>query len=91
MFFVYVLWSESANRRYVGMSTDLDKRLTQHNAGYNRSTKAYRPWLIVYSETFKTRIEAREREIYLKSGIGREFLDKILHLYLPAGRQGSNG
>jgi putative endonuclease len=80
MFFVYVLLSQKANRRYVGMCGDLDKRLSQHNGGYNKSTKAYRPWIRVYSESFETRVEARNREKYLKSGIGREYLDKILHL-----------
>jgi len=79
MFFVYVLLSEVANQRYVGMSADPEGRLKQHNAGYTRSTKAYRPWKIVYTESFSTLAEARDREVYLKSGIGREFLDKKLH------------
>jgi putative endonuclease len=80
MFFVYVLLSQKTNRRYVGMSSDPEKRLLQHNGGYNRSTKAYIPWIKVHSESFATRVEARNREKYLKSGIGREYLDKILHL-----------
>ncbi|MBC7398935.1 MAG: GIY-YIG nuclease family protein [Mucilaginibacter sp.] len=80
MFFVYVLQSQKTNRRYVGMSSDPEKRLLQHNGGYNTSTKAYRPWIKVHSESFETRVEARNREKYLKSGVGREYLDKILHL-----------
>jgi putative endonuclease len=62
------------------MSADTEKRLLQHNAGYTKSTKAYRPWVIVYTESFETLVEAVNREKYLKSGIGREFLDRILHL-----------
>jgi len=80
MFFVYVLYSEKAKRRYVGMSGDPDRRLLEHNGGHTQSTKAYRPWIKVYTESFETLIEAGNREKYLKSGIGREFLDKILHL-----------
>ncbi len=80
MFFVYVLLSQKTNRRYTGMSNDPEKRLLQHNGGYTKSTKSYRPWVIVYTESFETLLEARNREKYLKSGIGREYLDKILHL-----------
>ena len=79
MYYVYVLRSEKNGSRYVGMSEDPDKRLIQHNAGYTKSTKAFRPWLKVYSESYQTLAEAVAREKYLKSGIGREFLDR-LHL-----------
>jgi putative endonuclease len=80
MFFVYVLLSVKTKRRYVGMSGDPEKRLLQHNGGYTKSTKGYRPWIIVHTEGFETLVETRNREKYLKSGIGREYLDKILHL-----------
>ncbi|WP_366520939.1 GIY-YIG nuclease family protein [Mucilaginibacter sp.] len=80
MFYVYVLLSEQYGRRYIGMSNDFEKRLIQHNAGYTKSTKAYRPWKIVYTESFDTLLEAVNREKYLKTGVGREFLDRILHL-----------
>jgi len=80
MFYIYVLISEKTGRRYVGMSKDPEKRLIQHNSGFTKSTKAYRPWKIVYQEGFETLVEAVNREKYLKSGVGREFLDKILHL-----------
>jgi putative endonuclease len=80
MYFVYVLLSEKTGRRYVGMSNDPEKRLLQHNAGYTKSTKAYRPWVKVYLESFETLLEAVNREKYLKSGVGREYLDRILHL-----------
>lgn len=58
------------------MSQNPDNRLLQHNAGSTKSTKGYRPWELVYKEEFKTLHEARAREVFLKSGIGREFLDK---------------
>jgi len=80
MFFVYVLLSEKTGRRYVGMSSDPQRRLLEHNGGHTKSTKGYRPWVIGYTEAFETLVEARNREKYLKSGIGREYLDKILHL-----------
>jgi len=72
------LKSEKDGRLYKGFTSDLEKRLLQHNAGITTSTKGYRPWNIVYSEKFKTRIEAREREKFLKTGQGRDYLKKII-------------
>ncbi|MBS1541864.1 MAG: GIY-YIG nuclease family protein [Bacteroidetes bacterium] len=74
MFFVYAILSQSDQRIYVGMTANIDKRLSQHNAGKTRSTKAYRPWRLIYSESLPSRPEARLREKYLKSGAGKEFL-----------------
>jgi len=79
MYSVYVLKSASDNRLYVGMSGNVERRVSEHNNGYVFSTKAYRPWLLVYSEAVTSRIEARKREKYFKSGSGKEFLKSILH------------
>ena len=67
MYTVYILKSLSDGEHYVGFSSDIDKRLKQHNNGEVRSTKARRPFVLVYTEIFSTRIEARRREKYLKS------------------------
>ena len=63
------------------MSKNIDNRLKQHNAGQNRSTKAYLPWDLIHVEEFETRQDARTREKYLKSGIGREWLDEHTNTY----------
>ena len=78
MFYVYVLRSIVKGRRYVGMTKHLDRRLREHNEGKNRSTKGFAPFELVYVEEFEERTEARKREKYLKSGVGREYLDNIL-------------
>ena len=49
----------------------------RHNNGYEKTTKPYTPFKLIYSEKVETRIEARKREKYLKSGIGKEFLKSI--------------
>jgi putative endonuclease len=84
-FYIYVLVSLSAGRRYVGMSSNPERRLIEHNAGKNRSTKAYSPWKIVYTESFPTLLEARKREVFLKTGNGRAFLNKKLAGVLSEG------
>ena len=72
-FFVYVLVSEVKGLRfYVGMTGEVAKRLNEHNSGKTKSTKGYMPWNVFFTEEFKTRKEAREREKYLKSGTGKE-------------------
>jgi putative endonuclease len=66
--FVYVLSIDAPviSRTYVGWTTDLEKRLEQHNAGKGaKSTRGHR-WSLAYAEKYKTRGEAMSREWRLK-------------------------
>ncbi len=78
MFYVYVLYSDNFKRTYKGMTQDVDKRLIQHNLKQIKSTKAYTPWRLIIKEGFETRIEAREREKYLKTGVGRAYIKNFI-------------
>ena len=78
MFYVYAIKSLTKNYIYVGLTNDLKRRIGQHSNGLNKTTKPYPPFELVYSEEHEMRIEARKREIYLKSGIGKEFLKSII-------------
>jgi putative endonuclease len=75
---VYAIWSESGRRVYVGMSKDFEKRLKQHNSGQTRSTKKFCPWTVIYEEECASWVEGIVREKYFKSGIGKEFLKKLV-------------
>jgi putative endonuclease len=77
MFHIYVLRSERTGRRYVGSCEDLKERLHRHSTGQAPATKAGRPWNLVHSETFATRPEAVRRERFLKTGRGRDELDRL--------------
>ena len=77
MFFVYVLSSVSRNYIYVGLSSDTERRISDHNEGHNKTTKPYRPFKTILIEEYPTRPLAREREKYLKSGIGKEYLKSL--------------
>jgi putative endonuclease len=77
MYYVYAIQSQKNSRIYVGLTSDLEKRLTEHNKGKTRSTKFYIPWKNIYFEVCNDRIEARKREKYWKSGIGKEKLKKM--------------
>lgn len=66
--YVYVLGSFSKNRHltYVGWTSDVARRLAQHNAGKGARTTRGRVWVLLHSERFATRREAMSREWYLK-------------------------
>jgi putative endonuclease len=78
MFFVYALNSVTRNYTYVGMTNNVERRFKEHNSGQNKTTKAYRPFEIILVESYDTRLIARQREKFLKSGVGREFLKSKL-------------
>ena len=77
-YFAYALKSLDHNYIYVGLTNDIDRRVQEHNKGYNKTTKPYRPFSLFYSEEFPTRLEAREREKELKTSKGKRFLRKII-------------
>ncbi|MCK9220791.1 MAG: GIY-YIG nuclease family protein, partial [Bacteroidales bacterium] len=74
------------------MTDNLDRRFKEHNSGKTKSTRFYRPWDMLFFESFENRSEARKREKYLKTGVGKEFIKNWSRSsagYLPAGRQGA--
>ena len=66
MFFVYILYSVSSDKYYIGSCEDLSMRINQQNTGRNISTKHGLPWIIKYTEQFETRTEALRREKEIK-------------------------
>ena len=80
MAIVYILYGSTFDRYYIGSTRDLEKRFKAHKAGKVRSTKAYRPWEIFYTEEFGTYSEARKRENFLKTGAGRKWLKENIKM-----------
>ena len=78
MFYVYAIASCTRQYIYVGLTNDVERRLFQHNNGENRSTKAYKPFRLIWKEECKTRPEARMREKQMKSGVGKEYLRSLV-------------
>jgi putative endonuclease len=74
MYYLYILQSNDRAHYYIGATKNLSNRLAQHNNGNSKSTKPYRPWLIIYSEEYNTKQDAMKREYYLKSPKG--YLEK---------------
>ena len=78
MFSVYILQSEKNGRFYVGYSEFPERRLLEHNSGKVKSTRNFRPWKKVYSEAFKTELEAIQREKYIKAMKSRKFILNLI-------------
>lgn len=77
-YFVYVLLSLKDKLFYVGYTQDLEKRMDEHHTGKVTSTKNRRPLKLIHYEYFINKADAKAREVFLKSGFGREQLRKSL-------------
>ena len=79
--YVYILQSLKDNSLYIGYTSDLKKRFEKHNAGINKATKPFRPYKLIFYEAFLNRIDAKNREEYLKGGYGRKSINALLKKY----------
>jgi len=75
--YVYLLRSVAdPTQRYVGVTSNLRRRLVSHNAGKSAHTSRYRPWVLVTFVGFREAGKAIAFERYLKSGSGRAFANR---------------
>jgi putative endonuclease len=71
---VYIIRSVNVRqKRYIGVTADVAARLHAHNAGQNKSTARWKPWIIDIIIEFRTERMAVRFEKYLKSGAGHAF------------------
>jgi putative endonuclease len=80
MQFVYVLKSFKDNNLYIGCTSNINKRISEHNSGKVLSTKGRRPFKLIFQESFEDKYEAFDRERYYKTAKGkRELKNKIIN------------
>jgi putative endonuclease len=78
-YYTYIIQSTKfSDKFYYGYTSDLCKRLENHNKGQSRHTSKYIPWSFVFFAAFPTMKLAKDFEKYLKSASGRAFLKKRL-------------
>lgn len=82
MFYVYALRSIKSGRFYTGYTSDLRKRLAEHNKGSSTYTRFRGPYELVYYEACMEANDALAREKYLKSGMGRRYLKNRIKRFL---------
>ncbi|MDP1707132.1 MAG: GIY-YIG nuclease family protein [bacterium] len=78
MYYVYILQSQRDDSRYIGVTTDLKKRLYQHNLGNSTYSDKKRPYKINWYSAFVSKEKAYAFEKYLKSSSGYAFTKKRL-------------
>jgi len=76
--FVYILRGLKNNKLYVGSTTDIEKRLKQHQSGYVIATKGLRPLKCEFFQEFETFAKARQAEDRLKSLKRKDYLERII-------------
>jgi putative endonuclease len=81
-FYVYVLQSVKDEQFYVGFTSDLEKRLVDHNLGLVKSTKSRRPLKLLYWEGCLNQKDAVKREKYLKTAWGKRYIKNRIKNYL---------
>ena len=81
-YYTYILRSKKNNSLYIGYTSDLRKRFQEHNSGNNKATKPFIPYKLIFYEAFLHRIDAKNREEYLKGGYGRKTIKILLKKYL---------
>jgi putative endonuclease len=75
---VYILLSLKDNQLYIGLTTNLKQRLTNHFHGNSKSTSSRRPFKLIYCEYFLSKHDAYRREKYLKTTVGKKMIKFLL-------------
>ncbi len=83
-YYVYVLYSLQDDGFYIGFTSNLKSRLTQHANGEVLSTKFRTPFKLIHYEYFINEKDAKAREEFLKSGFGRRQLKEIIKITLDS-------
>ena len=83
MYYVYVLQSKKDKKWYTGFTADLRKRFKEHNDNKQGFTKNRGSFELIYYEACNNEQDAKSREKYLKSGMGKRYLKNRLKRFLP--------
>ena len=78
VYYFYLLYSLKDKKFYKGFTSNLKRRIDQHNSGQNKSTSYRRPLKLVYYEVYLIKKDAESREKYLKTSTGKRVIKKQL-------------
>ena len=72
------MYSSRLDKYYVGSTTDMGRRLEEHNRGKEKFTSTGMPWKLVYKELFEELKQARQRELYIKKMKSRKYIETLV-------------
>jgi len=78
MYSVYILYSKSFDRYYVGYTNNIERRIAEYNRKKGKFTDAGIPWELIYFESYPTKKEAREREEFIKSRKSKAYITELI-------------
>lgn len=82
MYYVYILQSIKDKTIYKGCTSDLKRRIKEHNSGKGFYTSQHYPYKLIYYEAYLLKSDAEARERYLKTSMGIRVIKKQLSNYL---------
>ncbi len=74
-FYTYILFSQTANKYYIGSTSNIVRRLNEHNSKQSASTKAGVPWKLMFTKEFVLKSDAIKLEYKLKKMKSRKYLE----------------
>ena len=74
MFYFYIIYSIKLDRYYLGYTSDIEKRIVEHNTGISSFTSKANDWKILYTESYQTRESAHKRELEVKRKKSRKYI-----------------
>ncbi|MGL3000434.1 GIY-YIG nuclease family protein [Flavobacterium sp. RSSB_23] len=77
-FIVYILFSETKNRFYIGFTSNSEERLIRHNQKSKGFTGSVDDWKVVYTENYQTKELAHQRELQIKSWTSRIKIQELI-------------
>lgn len=80
--YVYLLQSDTDQSFYIGYTSNIKRRLMEHNNGLNFSTKHGKPWRLIFFEGYVDEKDARRREKYLKTNQGARLVKRMIKEFL---------
>jgi putative endonuclease len=82
MWYTYIIKSKKDDKWYTGYTQNLRKRFSDHNNGLSTWTKGRGPFTIIYYEACINKEDARSRELFLKTGMGKRYVKNRLKRFL---------
>ena len=77
-YFVYILYSQSKDKYYIGYTGNPEERVLEHNSGATTSTRHGIPWIMVYKEECEDKSAAIKRENKIKKMKSRKYIEKLI-------------
>ncbi len=77
-FFVYIIYSHTLDKFYIGYTVDVGKRLNEHNAGISTFTSKAEDWVTKWTKAFETREEAMAEERRIKKKKSRRYIEWLI-------------